>query len=170
MTLSFIPELRTERLILRAPRETDFPAMLAFNHSPRAAFIGGGAPRRQVWGRLIGNIGHWALRGYGLYSVDTLAGDFVGRIGLIFDEEWPEPELAWHLFDGFEGHGYAMEAALAAKADYHARISQNPLISLIDPANHRSAALAIRMGAKAEGDFHLAGHDCIIYRHTGGQP
>ncbi|GHC63253.1 GNAT family N-acetyltransferase [Neogemmobacter tilapiae] len=170
MTLSFIPELRTERLILRAPRETDFPAMLAFNDSPRAAFIGGGSPRQHVWRGLLANIGLWALRGYGFYSIDDHQGEFLGRIGVICHDGWPEPELAWHVYEQAEGKGYAYEAAQAAKADYHARISPQPLISLIDPANHRSAALAIRMGAKAEGDFHLAGHDCIIYRHTGGQP
>lgn len=161
--------LQTERLILRQPRESDLEAMLAFNDSPRAAFLGGGAPRQQVWRGLLANIGHWALRGYGFYSVDTQAGDFIGRIGVIYHDGWPEPELAWHLYDGFEGQGFAQEAALAAKADYHARISPNPLISLIDPANHRSAALAQRMGAVAEGEFHLAGHDCTVWRHKGPQ-
>ena len=169
MTFSFIPELQTERLTLRAPREADFPAMLAFNDSPRAAFLGGGAPRQQIWRGLLANIGHWALRGYGFYSVDTQAGDFIGRIGVIYHDGWPEPELAWHLYDGFEGLGFAQEAALAAKADYHARISEKPLISLIDPANHRSAALAARLGAKPEGSFPLMGHDCTVWCHKGAQ-
>ena len=37
-----VPVLETERLILRAPREADFDAMLAFNSGPRSVFIGGG--------------------------------------------------------------------------------------------------------------------------------
>jgi RimJ/RimL family protein N-acetyltransferase len=162
-----IPVLETARLVLREPREADFPAMLAFNDSPRAAFVGGSIERKWVWRGLLGNIGHWVLRGYGFYSVDSKAGDFIGRIGVIFHDEWPEPELAWHLYDGFEGHGYAAEAARAAKADYHARISARPLISMIDVENTRSEALALRLGAVREktesdpdGDFH-------IYRHPG---
>jgi RimJ/RimL family protein N-acetyltransferase len=162
-----IPVLETPRLTLREPREADFPVMLAFNASPRNAYVGGTLERRWIWRGLLANIGHWALRGYGFYSVDTKAGDFIGRIGVIFHDEWPEPELAWHLYDGFEGHGYAAEAALAAKADYHSRISRAQLISMIDVSNTRSEALALRLGATRErteldpeGDFH-------IYRHPG---
>lgn len=161
--------LQTERLILRQPQESDLEAMLAFNDSPRAAFLGGRSAPDVVRAKYEANVSLWAKRDYGFYSVDTQAGDFIGRIGVIYHDGWPEPELAWHLYDGFEGQGFAQEAALAAKADYHARISEKPLISLIDPANHRSAALATRLGATAEGAFHLAGHDCTVYRHRGPQ-
>jgi RimJ/RimL family protein N-acetyltransferase len=168
MTLALaIPTLETLRLTLREPREADFPAMLAFNDSTRTQFLGGTLERRWVWRGLLANIGHWALRGNGFYSVDTKAGEFIGRIGVIYHDQWPEPELAWHLYDGFEGHGYAAEAAVAARADYHARVSPQPLISMIDVANTRSEALALRLGAVRErtetdkdGDFH-------IYRHPG---
>ncbi len=160
-----LPVMETGRLVLREPREADFPAMLAFNDSPRAAFLGGGAPRQQVWRGLLANIGHWALRGYGFYSVDTKAGTFVGRVGVIFHDGWDEPELAWHLFDGFEGQGYAHEAALAARADYHARISSAPAISYVDVANLRSAALAERLGATVERTLNDDKGHCHVYRH-----
>ena len=168
MTYAFalpIPVLETDRLILRPPREADFPTMLAFNHSPRNAYVGGTQERRWIWRGLLANIGHWALRGYGLYSVDTKARDFIGRIGVIFHDEWPEPELAWHLYDGFEGQGYAAEAALAARADYHARISPRPLISMIDVSNTRSEALALRLSAARERTQTDKGGDYHIYRH-----
>jgi RimJ/RimL family protein N-acetyltransferase len=164
-----IPVITTERLVLREPREADFPAMLAFNDSPRSSYVGGGGDRQKVWRNLLANIGHWTLRGYGYYSVDTRAGDFIGRVGVIYHDGWDEPELAWHLFDGFEGRGYAMEAALTARLDYHARISQHPPISYIDIANSRSEALALRLGAVRErtetdpdGDYH-------VYRHPSPQ-
>jgi RimJ/RimL family protein N-acetyltransferase len=166
-----VPVLTTDRLVLRAPAEADFAAMLAFNDSPRTRFVGGQLERRWVWRGLLGNIGHWALRGYGFFSVDLRGGPFIGRVGVIFHDGWPEPELAWHLFHGFEGQGYAFEAAVAAKADYHARISPVPLISMIAVENARSEALALRLGARREstetdedGPFH-------IYRHSpGAQP
>jgi RimJ/RimL family protein N-acetyltransferase len=164
-----IPTLTTARLTLRPPREGDFAAMLAFNDSPRAGFVGGGRDRQWVWRGLLANIGLWALRGYGFFSVDTKAGDFVGRVGVIYHDGWDEPELAWHLYDGFEGQGYAAEAALVARADYHARISAQPPISYIDVANTRSEALALRLDAvrertvtDPEGDYH-------IYRHPAPQ-
>lgn len=162
-----IPVLTTERLTLREPRESDFAAMLVFNDSPRSSFVGGGRDRQWVWRGLLANIGHWALRGHGFYSVDTRAGDFIGRVGVIYHDGWDEPELGWHLYDGFEGEGYAAEAALAARADYHARISDHPLISYIDVRNTRSEALALRLGAVLEKTLDDdKGHD-HVYRHPG---
>lgn len=163
--LDALPVLTTARLTLRAPHEADFAAALAFNDSPRVQFLGGTAPRAQVWRGLLGIIGHWALRGYGFYSVDTKGGEFVGRVGVIYHDGWAEPELAWHLFDGYEGKGYAHEAALAARADYHARISAAPLISYVNVANTRSAALAQRLGARVESSFTDDGAKINVYRH-----
>jgi RimJ/RimL family protein N-acetyltransferase len=168
MTLAFhIPTLTTGRLTLREPREADFPAMLAFNDSPRAGFVGGGRDRQWIWRGLLANIGHWALRGHGFYSVDTLDGDFIGRVGVIYHDGWDEPELGWHLFDGFEGQGYAEEAARAARADYHARLTPAPLISYIDPANRKSQALAERLGAKPEREAVFLDHTVTVWRHPG---
>jgi RimJ/RimL family protein N-acetyltransferase len=160
-----IPTLTTERLTLREPREADFPAMLAFNDSPRAGFVGGGGDRQKVWRGLLANIGHWALRGYGFYSVDTHDGDFIGRVGVIYHDGWDEPELAWHLYDGFEGQGFALEAALAARADYHARCSALPPISYIDVTNARSEALALRLGAHRETTLNDEKGHHHVYRH-----
>lgn len=160
-----IPVLQTERLILREPREADFPAMLAFNDSPRAGFVGGGRDRQWVWRGLLANIGHWVLRGYGFFSVETKAGDFIGRIGMLYHDGWDEPELGWHLFDGHEGQGYAVEAARAARADYHARISSHPPISYIDPENPRSEALARRLGATPEREVEFLGKTIRVWRH-----
>lgn len=173
--LDGLPVLQTARLTLRAPREADFAAALAFNDSPRVQFIGGTVPRPWVWRGLLGVMGHWALRGYGFYSVDTKpgalgAGEFVGRVGVIYHDGWDQPELAWHLFDGHEGKGYAHEAAVAARADYHARISPQPLISYVNTDNTRSAALAQRLGARIESTFTDDGKAIDVYRHiTGGE-
>lgn len=160
-----IPVLSAQRLRLRAPLEADFAAQLAFNDSPRARFVGGTLERRWVWRGVLANIGHWALRGYGFYSVETREGQFAGRVGVIFHDGWDAPELSWHLFDGFEGRGYAQEAALAARADYHARISPVPLISYVNVQNTRSAALAQRLGARVESTFEDEGEVIDVYRH-----
>ncbi len=160
-----IPVLETDRLVLREPRETDFPTMLAFNDSQRNGFVGGKLEQRWIWRGLLANIGHWALRGYGFYSVDTKDGAFVGRVGVIYHDGWDEPELAWHLYDGFEGKGYAYEAALTARADYHARISSQPPISYIDVQNTRSEALAIRLGASIERTLNDDKGHHHVYRH-----
>lgn len=168
MTLALnIPTLTTGRLTLRAPRESDLEAMAAFGASDRNLFVGGPMDRWQVWRGLLANIGHWALRGYGFWSVDTKGGDFVGRVGVIFHDGWPEPELAWHLFDGFEGKGYAWEAAAAARRHAYDVLSMGPLISMVDPANVRSVALAGKLGATFERADPGQINPFHVYRHPG---
>ena len=166
MTLPFpIPVLETERLTLRAPRESDLEAMVAFSASGRTVFLGGPMDRWQTWRGLLANIGHWVLRGYGFWSVDTRSGDFVGRVGVIYHDGWPEPELAWHLFDGFEGKGYAFEAALAARAPAGGARGMGALISMINPGNARSIALAERLGARFERADPGRVKPFHVYRH-----
>ncbi|NDW45267.1 GNAT family N-acetyltransferase [Ruegeria sp. PrR005] len=165
MTLS-IPVIETENLILRGPRESDFEAFAAFGASERSRFVGGPFPRFRSWGGFLATYGHWALRGYGMWMVEERAtGATAGRIGFIFNDGWDEPELGWHIFDGFEGKGYAYQAAHAARAHGAQHFGLDGVISYIDPANTRSLRLAERLGAQYERDGEVAGHPCQVWRH-----
>ncbi|WP_323780015.1 GNAT family N-acetyltransferase [Thalassovita sp.] len=167
MSLSLnIPVIETERLILRGPRESDFEPFAAFSASERAKFVGGPYTRYRSWGGFLAGYGHWALRGYGMWMLeDRASGATAGRVGVIFNEGWDEPELGWHIYDGFEGRGLAYEAALAAR-DYAARhFGITAPISYIDPANTRSKALADRLGARFEREGEVVGEACHVYRH-----
>ncbi|WP_233193027.1 GNAT family N-acetyltransferase [Acidimangrovimonas sediminis] len=166
------PVIETERLILRGPEPGDFPAFAAFYASPRSAMNAGPLERPAAWRAFATAIGHWALRGYGMWTlVDRASGALAGRAGLWFPEGWPEPELGWTLYDGFEGRGLATEATLAART-YAAQIyGLAPLISIIDPANDRSIALATRLGAVHENDWTApSGRTARIYRHPAEVP
>ncbi len=161
-----VPVIETERLILRGPEERDFDAFAAFSASERAKWIGGPFPRDRAWGGFLNTFGHWALRGYGMWMIeDRATGAPAGRVGVINNDGWDEPELGWHLFEGFEGQGVAYEAALAARAYAAEHQGLDALISYVDPANHRSAALARRLGAKIERDGTVNGHACKVWRH-----
>ncbi len=167
MTLPFdIPRLETDRLILRAPSEADLPAVMAFSASDRSRFVGGPYEPPQVWRGFLGMIGHWALRGYGWWTIEHKAtGQAAGRTGVSFHIGYPEPELGWHIYDGFEGQGYAYEAAKAARAHACANLGLGPLISMIDPENVRSKALAARLGATFKRMGTIDAHICEIWRH-----
>ncbi|AVO36839.1 GNAT family N-acetyltransferase [Pukyongiella litopenaei] len=166
MTGLAIPVIETERLILRGPRESDFEAFAAFGASERAKFVGGPYPRLRSWGAFLATYGHWALRGYGMWVVEHRAsGQAAGRIGMIFNDGWDEPELGWHIFGGFEGKGLAFEGASAARAFAAEHLGLDGVISYIDPANTRSVALARRLGASIERDGEVAGHPCQVWRH-----
>ncbi|KGJ06493.1 Protein N-acetyltransferase, RimJ/RimL family [Paracoccus halophilus] len=164
-----VPLLETGRLVLREPRLSDWDAMNAFGRSERSGFIGGPFEEWQNWGALTGGIGHWLLRGYGLWSVeDRATGRPAGRVGVINHIDWSEPELGWHIYDGFEGRGIAYEAAMAARDHAQGRMGLGPLISHIHPDNTRSRRLAERMGAVVERETELRRTPCLIYRHPKG--
>lgn len=162
-----IPVVETPQLILRGPREDDFEAFAAFGASDRAAWVGGPYPRFHSWGGFIGAFGHWVLRGFGMWMVEHRAtGATAGRIGIIKHDGWDEPELGWHIYEGFEGQGLAFEGALAARnyAARHQGLSR-VISSYIDPANTRSLRLATRLGAQFEREGTLLGKPVHVYRH-----
>lgn len=161
--------LTTERLVLRTPLESDFDSVAAYSASPRSKFTGGPSDDKfQVWRGFMAAFGHWCLRGYGLFTVMLPDGQLIGRAGVIDHIMWDEPELGWHLFDGFEGYGYATEAALAAR-DWAAReLGLGPLISYIHPDNTASARVAQRLGATFERETTLLGGPAQIWRHRPG--
>lgn len=162
-----IPTLTTPRLTLRAPGAQDFDAFADFYASPRASFVGGPLSREQSWRMLAMEIGHWTLRGYGRWTValkDT--GEPVGMVGPFCPEGWPEPEIGWDLYNGFEGHGYATEAARAAREYAYDILGWPTAISLVKPGNDRSAAVALRLGATPDGSFTHERHGVMqVWRH-----
>ncbi|MDK3020271.1 GNAT family N-acetyltransferase [Pseudodonghicola flavimaris] len=161
-----IPVIETDRLVLRGPVESDFDAHAALMASERSRFIGGPQDRAIAWRGFSGSIGHWVLRGYGMWVIADKADDTpLGRVGFINADGWDEPELGWHLYESAEGQGVAHEAALAARAYGAAQFGLDGVISYIDPANLRSQALAARLGAEIERDGEVMGHACQVWRH-----
>lgn len=162
-----IPTLETERLILRAPHWADFEAYAAYCAGPRSAGVGGPFTRDQSFARLSAIIGQWHLRGYGRWMITAREGnEALGVSGIYYPEGWPEPELAWTVFDTAEGKGIAYEAALAVR-DYAAKaFGMRRLISCIVPENTRSVVLAERLGCTHENVFqHPDYGDLNIWRH-----
>lgn len=163
-----IPVLHTERLTLRAPCLADFEAIAAFRASDRARFVGGPATKAQSWQYLAALIGHWDMRGYGRWIVTETGGDdtAIGIVGTLYPFDWPEPEIAWTLFEGGEGKGYAFEAAMAARDHAYGPLGWQTAASFVHPDNTRSLTLAKRMGCRADGQFeHEVFGPMHIWRH-----
>ena len=151
--LSTAPILTTERLILRGPQQDDLPVLVRFMTSaPSMKRQGETVTEDQAWfGFLIG-IGHWHWHGFGFFTVvEKQTGHPVGRVGLLKHAGWPQVELAWHLFEGAEGKGFATEAAMAVK-DWASKVLElDRLESYIAIDNARSQAVAKRLGAATDG-------------------
>ena len=162
-----IPRLETERLILRGMIEADIVEEQAFLATDRAAFVGGPMHKFDVWRYCASLMGHWKFRGFGLFAIEEkVTGRYLGRAGPWFPQDWPEPEIGWTMMANAEGKGFAREAAEAARAWAYTEKNLDKMISLIDPANTRSIALAERLGAKFECEFeHFKFGTMSIWRH-----
>lgn len=162
-----IPSLTTDRLTLRAPHIDDFDTLAAFYASPRASFVGGPLTAELTWRVLAQEAGHWLLRGYGRWVVESRAtGAAIGIVGLWFPLGFPESELGWDLFEGHEGQGYATEAAQAARTYAYDTLGWTTLISLVADGNDASARVAQRLGARHDSRFtHERFGDMAVWRH-----
>ena len=165
--MSTIVSLETERLLLRPIREADIAHEQAFYQTDRARFVGGALHPHEVWRAVASQIGHWHLRGFGPFAVEEKAtGDYCGHVGPWYPADWPEPEISWTLMPSAEGRGIGYEAAMASRDWAYGTLGWRTAISLIDPSNRRSIALAERMGAQRDGSFqHYRYGEMGIWRH-----
>ncbi len=161
------PRIVTDRLVLRPHRAEDFEAFVEFFASDRARHVGGyGSPRARLWYGFAADVGSWPLIGFGGWAIEERAtGALAGQVALGKPDHFPERELGWLLFDGFEGRGYAFEAARAARDFAFATLGWDAAVSYIDPANARSIALARRLGAVEDRDAARLDPDDVVYRH-----
>lgn len=147
------PVIETDRLRLRMPEERDFePLCAVMADEETARFIGGVQEPPHVWRALCSVIGHWAVRGYGFFTVERkIDGAFVGRVGPWYPHGWSQPEIGWTIAREFWGGGYATEAA-AASMDYaFDELGWPDVIHLIDKANTPSQKVAERLGSRNSG-------------------
>ena len=161
------PIISTDRLRLRPYRPEDFQSLVEIYKSERSAFIGGKLSIRQVWDGFMNCIGHWPIHGFGGWAVEeTATGALVGEVAVHHPPDYPEVELGWLLFDGFEGRGFAFEAAQAARRFARDSGHVASLVSYIDRDNHRSIALANRLGVIRDDDAPTPNGDpCLVFRH-----
>ena len=152
-----LPDLRleTKRLLLRTPQPGDFEDVAAMHADPACMkHLGGVQPRSTAWRAFSGMLGHWVMRGFGLFSVvEKSTGRWIGRIGPIHPEGWPGPEVGWAVITDVQGKGYAFEAAVASIDHVFDDLGWTEVIHCIADSNTRSAALARRLGSEPS---HLA--------------
>lgn len=152
--------METERLVLRQPVLEDFEGyvrLFSDREVARSLSIDGRPlSRYEAWRSFAGQVGHWQLRGYGMFSVyERGTGAFVGRVGPWYPEGWPGLEVGWSLLSSFWGRGYATEAAAASIGYAFSHLGQARVISLILPDNLRSIGVATRIGETLTGETTL---------------
>jgi RimJ/RimL family protein N-acetyltransferase len=170
----------TERLVLRLPRLQDAADLaVAYADPETMRYMGDGttATQDEVAQSIPFWLERWERNEVGQFSLERREdGRVLGRAGfLIWDTaNWEtssfaeagdraEVELGWMIAREHWGHGYATEAALAARDWGIDERGLSRLISLIRPENARSVRVAEKIGEHYEREVVIGGLPAMLY-------
>lgn len=162
-----IPTLSTSRLRLRPPQYSDYNDYATVMQSERAVHMGGPLDDRETWGMFCHCVASWGMFGHGALIIELASTDEpIGMVSINSGPLFLEDELGWFLFDGFEGHGYATEAATALRDWAFSVRKLDTLVSYFSPENRRSVAVAARLGGVLDKNAPVLDPTDIVYRFT----
>lgn len=168
-----VPVLETERLRLRAHRLDDFDDSAALWADPIVTRFIGGKPstREESWMRLLRNVGHWPLLGFGYWVVEDKAlSRIVGEIGFFEMKREIEPafegvpEAGWVLAADAHGKGFATEAVTAVLSWGDGHFAGKSSACIINPENTASIRVAEKCGYREFARTTYKGAPIIQYR------
>jgi RimJ/RimL family protein N-acetyltransferase len=154
--VTFPERVQTERLVLRRPRPTDGPAFAAIWRDPdvwRGLRPEAPFDPAVAASRFEHHLAHWEEHGFGLWLIELPHdAEIAGWAGAAQPDQVPalagSVEVGWTLRRRHWGRGLATEAARAAVAAAFEHLDVDELISLIEPSNERSRAVAARLGMR----------------------
>lgn len=165
-----VPVLHTKRLRLVAWEERHFECFAELHSDPETMrHIGDSNPLDRVgaWLHLATLIGHWQLRGYGVWAVEEAGGnELIGRAGLLHPEGWPDAELNWMIKPSMRGRGLATEAASVALRFAFDQLGLERVVSLIRPENAASLRVAAKIGGSLDETVDFMGRPVHVFRYT----
>ena len=152
MTGQLIPQIMTERLLLREWQPQDRAPFARMNADPRVAeHLGNPLDSAESDALLDQFVARCAADGYGVWAVEQLeVGAFLGFTGLspvLFEAPFtPATEVEWRFVPESWGHGYATESARAALGFGFESRGLEEIVAFTVPANVRSRAVMERLG------------------------
>ncbi|MGC1428927.1 MAG: GNAT family N-acetyltransferase [Albidovulum sp.] len=168
-----IPEIETERLILRGMIRADFPAYLAIWQEPDVVRFTGGTARSEseCWSRFLKIAGSWMIEGFGQWAITRKSDQaFVGQTGFfsakrdIGDDFDAAPEVGWALSAKVHRQGYGREAVEAAHRWFDAQPFGGCSHAMIDTGHAASFAIAKRLQYKPVRQCQYAGDPVVVLR------
>ncbi|WP_308295122.1 GNAT family N-acetyltransferase [Streptomyces sp. NK08204] len=156
--------IETERLLLRPLDTSDVDVFVELHADPKVnRFVGAFSPQ-QALERLTVVERQWAERGHGLCAIELKSsGEYIGRSGLQYWEQFDEVELGWTLRAEHWGHGYATEAAQACLDWGFATLEADYFTALMRPGNEPSVRVAERLGFSPRRQDKLNGSPVTVY-------
>jgi RimJ/RimL family protein N-acetyltransferase len=153
---------QTPRLTLREATQDDAPFIYELLNSPNwIAQIGDRSIRtldaaaNYVVTRLQPQ---YVTYGFGLWLVELQAGEVpIGICGLLRRAGLDDPDIGFAFLPGYEGLGYAFEAAQASLAFARRQLGISKVLAITTETNARSIQLLERIGLRHTGEVVLPG-------------
>lgn len=144
--------IETDRLLLRRPNGDDFPVYEAFFADADASrAYGGPLAADAAWRKLASDIGHWEIRGFGVWMMcERDGGRHVGGCGVVAPHGW-RPELTWWVIPQARRRGYAMEASRAVIAYAYQTLGWSDVETYANDQNDAAHGLIARLGGVRMG-------------------
>jgi RimJ/RimL family protein N-acetyltransferase len=174
-----MPDLRTERLILRRWKEADREPFARINADPRVMEHFPACLTRVESDALIDRIeAHFEAHGFGLFAAELRAtGELIGFIGLAIPQFeayfTPCVEIGWRLGAAHWNQGLATEGAWEVLRYAFEELRLQELVSLAVAANLPSRRVMEKLEMSYEGEFEHPrlpkGHPLrrhVVYRCT----
>lgn len=157
MPFAEVPVFDTERLLFRPFYHSDLDAFaLITGDAEVMRFLGGPVDRVATWRMMALTLGHWQLRGYGVWAlVNIKTQALVGRAGLFNQEGWPGIEATWTIAREHWGRGLGTEAGKAILDYAFGSLKVKKVIALIHPENISSRRVAEKIGMRPESTYLL---------------
>jgi len=143
----------TSRLRFREMTKADLPHIAALDV----------AATRGPAGWIEWNIDNYREFGFGLWVIETHAGEFVGDCGLTMQEvegTW-KVEAGWYVRAALRRQGYAAEAVAEVRV-CAAGAGLEHLIAIVRPDNVASLGVAASIGLAFEREVHKHGGPALI--------
>lgn len=107
---------------------------------------------------------NYERHGFGLWVIETHAGEFVGDCGLTMQQVEGSllVEAGWHVRADHRRQGYAVEAARSVR-DAAREAGVDHLIAIIRPDNVASQRVATGIGLALEREVHAHGGPALVY-------
>ncbi|WP_109208719.1 MULTISPECIES: GNAT family N-acetyltransferase [Microbacterium] len=147
----------TDRLRFRQMTASDLEAMAELLGNPDVMrFYPAPKTREQSAAWIAWNQRNYAEHGYGLWIIETHAGEFVGDCGLTWQEVGglSRLEVGYHVTPAWQGRGIATEAAAACRDYVIEHVDARELIAIVHPDNRASQRVAEKIGMHRVDDDH----------------
>lgn len=145
----------TARIRFREMAESDLGEISALLGDPVVMRYYPAPKTREEASRWISwNQDNYATYGFGLWIIETNAGDFVGDCGLTWQHVngAPRLEVGYHVRSELHGRGYATEAAGACLEFARTSTDADALVAILHPENRASERVAEKLGMTRVGD------------------